>query len=189
MNRQENTRRRSLLIGGAIAVAVFVGLLISPLDAWLGQRLSGLVDYVVWDVWHDGKVTWNGVDITLPEGKYKWVKSEKGGLTIVAREDTRRVVVSLSNGNAASFDAKAYVAELCKDGTKCKNIRETRQQIQSETAEILEFLSPAQTGQYEAYLRLQNAKVLVHVIGDSEASRRDGISLVWLISPQLRPAS
>lgn len=189
MSAQKSTRRRSFLIGGVIAVIVFVGLLISPLDAWIGPRMSGLLDDLVWDVWHDGKVTWNGTLITLPKGKYKWVESEKGGLTIVARGGPHHMVVSLSKGDAASFDVKAYVAELCKDGRKCKDVGETRQQIQDETAEIVEFISLAESGQYEAYLRLQKAKVLAHVIGDSSAARSEGVSLVQSISPRLKPAS
>jgi len=181
MNPQRSPLRILAFIASAIAVVLLAALWLPPLNEWVRKGVSSELDDWVWDIWHGSTVTWNTRTITLPKGKYKWIKSEKDVLTIASRDPLQHFVVSLSAGREAAFDGKGYVSELCKRDKNCVSVNETSEQILDQRAEITEFTYLGGQAQFQAYMQLRGASVLAHIMGDSEPARREGMSLVRTI--------
>lgn len=177
--------RKQWLVTGAVAILVFAAFVLSPLDSIVQASLRRALDVVIWDYWHGGKVNWGDREISLPAGRVKWTQATTGTLTLVSRDASRQVMVSLSRVSPAPVDVRRLVADLCGK-SRCDGIEESSMQIGTMPAVAIDYHDRDLGSSYHSYLSVDRLGILVHVSGESSAARDDGKQLAIEVLRQLQ---
>lgn len=174
-------------VATVLLAALLIGVFfITPLHDYTDQAARRFGASLMWDVWHGGRIHWNGYTIQVEKGRYGWTIGDRGGLMIFPRADMNGALVDINPGDGARLDYTGMVKALCLR-LKCTDIREEQNIIDGALVRSIEYvyIDEKQVERQETFMRLDALDLLIHVSSSRSAFTSEKSVALSLISQML----